>query len=225
MGPLFWIILGIIVLSSVVGMIAKALSNFQEQQQQLARPRPPRPMVEEEGTRTTAQKEMERFLAELDRLRRKNQAAREGTGSAAGGTTTAIPVIQPVKKPARPRQIVTEPPAPLPPLPPPPPRPPAVAEMPPAEPFAARPAPPPPPPPPPAAVPYAATPPPSSSEAGPPAAQVARYAPRPRPAAKTPLARNLASLLSTGQGLALAVILQEVLGPPRCRRLHRFPPL
>jgi hypothetical protein len=41
---------------------------------------------------------------------------------------------------------------------------------------------------------------------------------RPRPQPKTPLARNLTGLLGSGQGVALAVVLQEVLGPPKCRK-------
>jgi hypothetical protein len=41
---------------------------------------------------------------------------------------------------------------------------------------------------------------------------------RPRPAPKTPFAKNLTTLLGTGQGLALAIVLSEVLGPPRSKK-------
>lgn len=230
-GPLFWIILGIIVLSSVVGVIAKALSNFQEQQQQqMGRPRPARPVAGEEEGGAAEQKEMERFLAELDRLRGKKENARKSSAS------PAVPAIVPAKKPQRTRRVIVEPivaPPPSPPPPPPPPPPPLPsraaggAELMMPDQFGARSTPPPPPPPPPslpAAAPItttAATTP--SGETGAPATQVTRFAPRARPAPKTPLAKNLTTLLSTGQGLALAVILQEVLSPPKCRRSRHLP--
>jgi hypothetical protein len=220
MGPLFWIILGIIILSSVVGMIAKVLSNFQEQQQQpIDRRRPVRVRQEEEEGRAGGQKEMERFLAELDRLRGKKENSRKAPA------VPAVPVVVPVKKPPRPRLAVEPVAPPPPPPPPPPPRSPGMAEAVPPDQFGPRSTPPPPPPPPPpATAPFtvtAATAP--SGETSAPATQVTRFAPRARPTPKTPLAKNLTTLLSTGQGLALAIVLQEVLGPPKCRRPRRLP--
>lgn len=41
---------------------------------------------------------------------------------------------------------------------------------------------------------------------------------RARPAAKTNFGKNLAALLASGQGVAMAVVLQEVLGPPKSKR-------
>ena len=41
---------------------------------------------------------------------------------------------------------------------------------------------------------------------------------RARPLAKTPFAKNLTTLLNSGQGLALAIVLQEILGPPTCKQ-------
>jgi hypothetical protein len=231
MGVFFWIILSIIVISSVVGMIAKALSNFQEQQQQQARLRPARFSDEEpsSGGRSTTNKDMERFRAELERLRRKNQQSRH-TATEPSSPPPVVPVIPPVKKPSRPSLVMevplpakVEPTSPEHPSTPPPPPPPAAPSLTVPEQFAPQPAPPPPPVPPPAA-PYATTPPATADFRQQPA-QVARLAPRPRPSAKTPLAHQLTSLLSSGQGLALAIIMQEIFGPPRCRRLHRFPPL
>lgn len=52
---------------------------------------------------------------------------------------------------------------------------------------------------------------------GAPATKVTRIANRPRPVAKTPLAKNLTTLLNSGQGLALAIVLQEILGPPKSK--------
>ena len=41
---------------------------------------------------------------------------------------------------------------------------------------------------------------------------------RARPVAKTPFAKNLTTLLNSGQGLALAIVLSEILGPPRSKK-------
>jgi len=57
-----------------------------------------------------------------------------------------------------------------------------------------------------------------TSSTGAPATRVTHLARRARPRPKTNLARNLTDLLNSGQGVALAVILQEVLGPPRCQK-------
>jgi hypothetical protein len=50
------------------------------------------------------------------------------------------------------------------------------------------------------------------------APRITRFAGRARPAAKTPFAKNLTSLLGSSQGLALAIVLQEVLGPPPSKK-------
>jgi hypothetical protein len=55
------------------------------------------------------------------------------------------------------------------------------------------------------------------SGTGAPATKVTRIAGRARPVAKTPFAKNLTGLLNSGQGLAMAIVLQEILGPPRGR--------
>jgi hypothetical protein len=57
-----------------------------------------------------------------------------------------------------------------------------------------------------------------SAATGAPATRVTRLPQRARPAAKTNLAFNLTGLLNSGQGVAMAVILQEVLGPPKSRK-------
>jgi hypothetical protein len=57
-----------------------------------------------------------------------------------------------------------------------------------------------------------------ASSTGAPATRVTRFAGRARPVAKTPFAKNLTTLLNSGQGLALAVVLQEVLGPPKSKK-------
>ncbi|QJW95450.1 hypothetical protein [Frigoriglobus tundricola] len=41
---------------------------------------------------------------------------------------------------------------------------------------------------------------------------------RPRPAARTNFGKNLTALLASGQGVAMAVVLQEILGPPKAKK-------
>jgi hypothetical protein len=57
-----------------------------------------------------------------------------------------------------------------------------------------------------------------TSSTGAPATRVTRLPERARPSPKTDLAKNLTGLLNSGQGIAMSVILQEVLGPPKCRK-------
>lgn len=199
----FWIIIAIIIISSLVGALAKFLNNMNELQ--AGRNRPPAgagpapggggPVVRQSTT------DMDRFLAEIDRLRRKNAEA----AAPPAGAPPVAPVVQPPKAPERQRSRV-------------------VAEL--VEPvsrpdlgFVTTPPSPPGelPPPRPGALPVATvvTPP---SETGAPATRVTRIAGRPRPAAKTPFAKNLTTILNSGQGLALAIVLQEILGPPVCKK-------
>jgi hypothetical protein len=67
-------------------------------------------------------------------------------------------------------------------------------------------------------LPVASVVPPSAAGTGAPATRVTRFAGRPRPVAKTPFAKNLTTLLGTSQGLALAIVLQEILGPPPSKK-------
>jgi hypothetical protein len=57
-----------------------------------------------------------------------------------------------------------------------------------------------------------------TSATGAPATRVTRLPTRERPMPKTNLAMNLTGLLGSGQGVAMAIILQEVLGPPKVRK-------
>jgi hypothetical protein len=56
---------------------------------------------------------------------------------------------------------------------------------------------------------------------GAPATRVTKFASRPRPASKTNFGKNLTALLGSGQGVAMAVVLQEILGPPKAMRPKR----
>jgi hypothetical protein len=218
---LLLLIVIIIIISAVVGAIAQFLNRLGEMNTPTRRAADAGTRrAESGGTVRQADRDMDRFLAEIDRLRRKNAAE---TAEQPRAAPAAVPVARPANRPAeRPRSRV-------------------VAEL--AEPphgmadaqgFTAPPAAPPSP-----IVPTSAsgaaysTAPPSAealpvativttstatSTGAPAATRVTKIAHRGRPTPKTPLARNLAGLLSSGQGVALAVILQEVLGPPKCRK-------
>jgi hypothetical protein len=189
--PLVFIVI-IVVFSVVIGAVAKALNNWN--QQVAARTRPMAKSGNNGGGSVRQNKsDMDRFLAEIDRLRKKSADA---PAAASKKAPPVAPVVQPAKKPDRPRARV-------------------IAEL--AEPakpdtgFAQQ-----------ILAPVTGpkagdipvatvvTPP---SGTGAPATRVTRLGQRPRPAPKTPLAKNLTALLNSGQGLAIAIVLQEILGP------------
>jgi len=141
--------------------------------------------------------DLERFLEEI---RRQKQAAAEEAQPVLEEEPTAAPPPRPVPPP-RPQWV---PPRPV----PPPPRP--LRDEPVLDVLPAVPVPPPPPPvvftPPPPVLPPKAPPPP----------------PGPGPAAvkPSPLLADFRALLRSPRAMQMAILLQEVLGPPRCRR-HR----
>ncbi|MBA4190159.1 MAG: hypothetical protein C0467_19415 [Planctomycetaceae bacterium] len=200
---LIWIIIAIVVISTVVGAVSKLLNNLNEVNNAGRARVPNQPAGGRAGggggvVRQT-NSDMDRFLAEIDRLRKKTADAPPPQQNQ--GPT--VPVVQPVRQPDRARtRVVAE-------LAEAPQRtdggftqsfptaiaPQRVTELP---------------------VPAALTAPPSGT--GAPATRVTRLATRPRPVAKTPFAKNLTGLLASGQGLAMAIVLQEVLGPPKIKK-------
>jgi hypothetical protein len=158
------------------------------------------------GTVRPANSDMDRFLAEIDRLRRK--AAANPNPPQSSSSAPVAPVVQPTRQPSeKPRARV-------------------VAEL--AEPptvptatgFGTSPQAPA------RAAPVAgqiedlpvATVLRTSASTGAPATRVTRFASRPRPASKTNFGKNLTAMLASGQGVAMAVVLQEILGPPKSKR-------
>lgn len=218
MGPLVALIITIVVISAVVGAIAQFLNKLNEANAPPPRRPAPRRNGNGGGAGRAADKDMDRFLAEIDRLRRKNaEAGDQQQARPERRPSPAAPVAQPVapRSGERPRVRV-------------------VAEL--AEPQTAatrrvdlsamaapplavlpgtlspdardtRPE----------ALPVAAVVAPTSAT-GAPATRVTRLPQRERPAPKTDLARNLTGLLNSGQGVAMAIILLEVLGPPKCKQ-------
>jgi hypothetical protein len=211
---IFWIILAIVIISTVVGAISKLINGLNEMNNapraRGANPRAANPQVNRGGAGPRqANSDMDRFLAEIDRLRKKSgDAPQQQNQNQNQNPTAVVPVVQPVKSPERSRSRVTA----------------ELAEAPPqradggftqyfpaAAPAAvARPAE--------LAMLQTATVVTPASSTGAPATRVTRLATRPRPVAKTPLAKNLTALLNSGQGLAMAIVLQEVLGPPKSKK-------
>lgn len=201
---LLGIILVIVIISAVVGAVSKLFSNLNEMN--AARPRVPNPPPGRRaggggggGVVRQGNSDMDRFLAEIDRLRKKSTDAPPPQQKQ---QAPVVPVVQPVRQPDRPRpRVVAE-----------------LAEAPPTrdggfvQSFPAMPsdqkpmevqalAP---------LAPQAGT--------GAPATRVTRIESRARPVAKTPFAKNLTGLLASSQGLAMAIVLQEVLGPPKIKK-------
>ena len=58
----------------------------------------------------------------------------------------------------------------------------------------------------------------TTSSTGAPATKVTVFSKRPRPASRTNFGKNLTALLASGQGVAMAVVLQEILGPPKAKK-------
>lgn len=235
-----WIIIALILISSAVGAIAKVLNNLAEQQaakravqerearaermrqsaqraraaedERAERPKAAPAAREPEhagGAVQPASSDMDRFRAEIDKLRRK--AALAPPPPAAGSSAPVAPVVQPIKPPAdKPKRAVAEF-ADAPPAPPPPPAPGGFSS--PHGPARAAPE---------AAqveqLPVAPVLRPITSGTGAAATRVTKLPTRARPAAKTNFGKNLAALLSSGQGVAMAVVLQEILGPPKAKK-------
>ncbi len=202
MPALVWIVIAIVIISTIVGAVSKLLNNLNEMN--AARPRGPnapaggRAAGGGGGVVRQTNSDMDRFLAEIDRLRKKTADA----PPPAQNQAPAVPVVQPVRQPDRPRtRVVAE-----------------LAEAPPRQdggfvqsfPAATTPSRPSD-----LSVPMVLT---TPSGTGAPATRVTRLAVRPRPIAKTPFAKNLTSLLGSSQGLALSIVLQEVLGPPKIKK-------
>ena len=210
-GGLLLVIVAIVVISAVVGVVAQFLNRLNEASAPPQRRLPPRVDRDRQRDATRQNKnDMDRFLAEIDRLRKKNAETSEPTASRPTPSKPApkpIPVARSTRgerQKAKPRAVAerVEPKSrrvEMPPL-----AVPAIPAMPTAT---GRPE----------ELPVATVVGPTSAT-GAPATRVTRLPTRERPTPKTNLAMNLTGLLGTGQGVAMAVILQEVLGPPKVRK-------
>lgn len=220
MMPVLLLVVAVVVVSVVVGAIAQFLNKLNEAAAPPPRPNGPRP------ANPAAGKDMDRFLAEIDRLRRK--AAAEAGGEQPP-PKPAAPRAEPVGRAApvapardaerdreqrrrdrdRERDRGRSKPAPKP-APAPAPSPSRrIEQPPPPAPLPSRPE----------DLPVAAvaTAPPGTTGAPAPT-RVTKLAGRPRAAAKSDFAKNLTALLASGQGAAAAVVLGEIFGPPKSRR-------
>ena len=192
LGPVLLIIVAIVVISGVVGAISQFMNKLNEANA-------PAPRNAVEGTRQT-EKEMDRFLAEIDRLRKKNAESTEPT--AAKPPAVAKPVVRP-KSTSRNSSRGEKPKARV------------VAEL--VEPQQRRRGT--------SNLPSAPSAPgipeslPLATVLGPASTiRVSRLPQRDRPDPKTNFAKNLTNLLNSGQGAAMAIILQEILGPPKSKK-------
>lgn len=205
-GPILLLIVSIIVISAVVGAIAQFLNKLNE-----ANAPPPRAERREASRQT--QKDMDRFLAEIDRLRRKNSENAEPTAAPAKPQAKPKPVLAKSanrgdkSKSKAVAEVVSEPPrrrvdsSPMlaPPLPV------APGMLSPGSRLS------------PDALPVASVVMGGSSTGAPAATRVTKLAAIPGSKPRTRLSGELGALLSSGDGMVMALILREVLGPPKCK--------
>jgi hypothetical protein len=198
---ILWPFIVIVLITVVVGVVAKVVSNLNEMNVMKNRP-PARSGGEGGGKVRQTKSEMDRFLAEIDRLRKKSA---EAPPPAPNKPMPVAPVVQPVRKSERSERRPAR----------------VVAEL--ADAFRPDTG-------------FAVTAPASTtgpkpsdlpmatvvappSGTGAPATKVTRIVGRARPLPKTPFARAITNLLNSGQGLAMAIVLQEILGPPRSKQV------
>ena len=199
-GPLVLLIVAIVVISAVVGAIAQFMNKLNE-----ANAPSPRRLDVREPSRQP-DKEMDRFLAEIDRLRKKNAEPAEPTAAKPqGGAKPNLkpkPAVRVNSRSEKPKgRIVAELVEPLPKrrgnvapiaLPVPPPDGSTKSEI----------------------LPIATV----LGLATLGEVSATKLPQRGRPDPKTNFAKNLTNLLNSGQGAAMAVILQEILGPPKSKK-------
>jgi hypothetical protein len=212
MQGLVLLIVAIVVITAIVGAIAQFLNKLNEASA-------PAPKARGGDAPRQGQKDMDRFLAEIDRLRKKNQPNAEEP-SAQKPKPPEVPKkpkspnrSRPEKlKPVRPVAEAVEPPKrkrvdstpmDLPPLPV------APGTLSPGKVN-------------PATLPVAsvvgAIPTGASTTGAPSATVVTKLPALPGSKPQSKLDGTLAGLLASRQGMAMAVILQEVLGPPKCKK-------
>lgn len=189
-----WIVVAVIIVIAVVSAIAQTIKNQQEKEQ-APRRRSNRPRQSGEGVRTGAS-DMDRFLQEIEKLRKRSAEGGEELKKPKSKPSKPVPTVVPVKR-KRTDPVPTVNPARVDRLPTA-----TVLNVPP--PMPSLPTPPEPSP--------ITTPLPTDSPV------VSR---RPQPVGTTPFAKGLLGLLSQKQSLPMAVVLVEVLGPPKCQQQQR----
>lgn len=209
--PLILLIVAIVVITAIVGAIAQFLNKLNEANA-------PQPRAARGDAPRQTQKDMDRFLAEIDRLRKKNAENPEPTAAKPKPVEPPPPKPKPrplqnrpsrveKAKPVKPvaevveapkRKRVDSSPMDAPPIPV------APGTLSPGKVD-------------PASLPVAsvvgAIP-----GASPTVTKAARLPALPGTKGRSKQDANLAALLASGHGIALGVILQEVLGPPKCKK-------
>lgn len=177
------IVVILMIISGVISVISAVLK-------QANAPQPVRPRPNAGGVKANAN-DIDKFLEEIDRLRRKK------AGEAAPPARREPPVAKPVGRGRPPvaRPVPTATSAPLPSR---------VEDLPTAVPVAI-------------SVPASEAPPPAMPSRGG-AMIVPTVTVRDRPVSSSAFGRQLVSLIGSPQGLPLAIVLQEILGPPKSKR-------
>lgn len=185
-----FIFVAIVILSAIIGAVSQALKN-QQQAEQARRAQARAANRGGGGAGRAGASDIDRFLEEIDKLRRKS-----ASGERERERPPTVPVARRAPRPA---------PAPVPTVSP---RKPRLSEET-ARTFEVT------------AAPTRSAPLPRVEEPPPAPVVSARPigTPAPQPRAKTEFAAQLGALLGSQQALPLAVVLQEVLGPPKSKRV------
>jgi len=104
MGPFLFLVVAVVVISVVVGAIAQFLNKLNEAAAPAARPNGARP-----ANPPAAGKDMDRFLAEIDRLRRRAAAEAGGEQPPRPGAPQAEPVARTAPAGVRPQDAGRDP--------------------------------------------------------------------------------------------------------------------
>jgi len=186
-----WIVLAIVIIVAVISAVSQVLKG---QQEAAAPPRRQRPRSSSGSVRSSSG-DIDRFLQEIDRLRKRpGEAAEPPAKPKAKARATAVPIRQtvPTVEPARSRRVESQ-----------------VAYRAEELPVAA-------------VVPHPAAPKsaPQPVLITPTIVAVGKIADTTgRREAQTPLGKNLAAMLSSPQAVPMAFVLHEILGPPKCKQV------
>ncbi len=189
-----WIVVLVIIVIAVVSAIAQTIKNQQEKEQ-LPRRRPN--ARANAGGVKTGSSDMDRFLQEIEKLRKRAADGEDEPKKQSKSTkqNRSVPTIAPKRKVSAPtvkpsRRIEDLPTATV------------VSPPPPATPINA----------------YVPELPPPISDSQPLLSDRPTISKTPKHIPKTPFGKNLQAMLENRQNMPLAIVLQEILGPPKCQR-------
>jgi hypothetical protein len=179
-----WVVFAIVIIIAIISAVSQVLKSQQDASA------PPRRRPKSSGNVRSSSGDIDRFLQEIDRLRKRPPGeaaapAPKPKAKKASPARTSVPTVEP----ARPRRVESPVAS-------------RVDELPVAS-----------------VVPPRVFGPPRAASIAPPVAAVAQVtSPLPRRGPTTPFGKNLAAMLGTPQSVPMAFVLHEIFGPPKSQR-------